>query len=90
MLVSESRAAGVIRPYAGRILGNVFRLSTTRVRDVMVPRERILAIDRSVGSEEVLDLLRESGYTRLPVYDVPVRKSASSPEAPKAGRTLSQ
>ena len=30
MLVSEARAAGAIRPYAGRILGNVFRLSRTR------------------------------------------------------------
>ena len=69
MLVSEAREAGAIRPYAGRILGNVFRLSQIRVRDVMVPRERILAIDRNVGPDEVLDLLRESGYTRLPVYD---------------------
>ena len=35
----------------------------------MVPRERILAIDRNVGPDDVLDLLRESGYTRLPVFD---------------------
>ncbi|MGH0033215.1 MAG: hemolysin family protein [Myxococcota bacterium] len=69
MLVSESRAAGVIRPYAGRILGNVFRLSRTRVCDVMVPREQVLAIDRNIDADELLDLLRESGFTRLPVYD---------------------
>ncbi|MDH3211751.1 MAG: CBS domain-containing protein, partial [Myxococcales bacterium] len=69
LLVSEAREAGTIRPYAERILGNVFRISRTRVRDVMVPRERVLAIDRSVGPEAVLDLLRESGFTRLPVYD---------------------
>jgi CBS domain containing-hemolysin-like protein len=68
MLVSEARAAGAIRPYAGRILGNVFRLSRTRVRDVMVPREQVLAVERGMGPEEVLDLLRETGYTRLPVY----------------------
>jgi CBS domain containing-hemolysin-like protein len=68
MLVSEARAAGAIRPYAGRILGNVFRLSRTRVRDVMVPREQVLAVERSLEPEEVLDLLRETGYTRLPVY----------------------
>jgi CBS domain containing-hemolysin-like protein len=69
LLVSEARDAGKIRPYAGRILGNVFRISQTRVRDVMVPRDRVLAIDRSVGPEAVLELLRESGFTRLPVYD---------------------
>jgi CBS domain containing-hemolysin-like protein len=69
LLVSESRAAGMIRPYAGRILGNVFRLTRTHVRDVMVPRERVLAIERGIESDELLDLLRGSGFTRLPVYD---------------------
>jgi len=68
LLVSESRAAGEIRPYAGRILGNVFRISRTMVRDVMVPREEMLAIDRNIAPEELLDLLRGSGFTRLPVY----------------------
>jgi CBS domain containing-hemolysin-like protein len=69
LLVSESRAAGVIRPYAGRILGNVFRLTRTRVRDVMVPRQDVVAIPRDIQPEEILDLLRESGFTRLPVYE---------------------
>ena len=69
MLVSEARAAGKIRPYAGRILGNVFRLTRTRVRDVMVPRDSVLAIDRHIESEDLLDLLRGTGFTRIPVYD---------------------
>ncbi len=69
LLVSEARDAGAIRPYPGRILRNVFRLTQTRVRDVMVPREKVLAIDRKLDPERLLDLLRESGFTRLPVYD---------------------
>jgi putative hemolysin len=68
-LVAESRAAGELRPYAGRILGNVFRLGRTRLRDVMVPRERVVAIDRSIDSDALLDLIKESGFTRIPVYD---------------------
>jgi CBS domain containing-hemolysin-like protein len=35
----------------------------------MVPRERVLAIERSVDPEALLDMLRESGFTRIPVYD---------------------
>jgi CBS domain containing-hemolysin-like protein len=69
LLVSESRAAGAIRPYTGRILGNVFRISRRTVRDVMVPRERVLAVDRRIALEELIELLRETGYTRIPVYD---------------------
>ena len=69
MLVSESRAAGKIRPYAGRILGNVFRISRTRVRDVMVPRDRMVAIERGIDSDALFDLIKESGLTRIPVYE---------------------
>jgi len=68
LLVTEARDAGAIRPYAGRILGNVFRLSRTRVRDVMVPRGEVLAVEMSTPPEELLDLLRETGFTRLPVH----------------------
>src|SRR5262245_43268456 len=69
LLVAESRNAGAIRPYAGRILGNVFRLARTRLRDVMVARERVVAIDRGVRPDALLDLIKESGFTRIPVYD---------------------
>jgi CBS domain containing-hemolysin-like protein len=69
ILVAESRAAGEIRPYAGRILHNVFRLGRTRLRDVMVPRERVVAIDRGIDSDALLDLIKGSGFTRIPVYD---------------------
>ena len=69
LLVSESRAAGAIHGYPGRILGNVFRLSRTRVRDVMIPRDEMTAVPSGVDPEDLLDLLRESGFTRLPVYE---------------------
>jgi CBS domain containing-hemolysin-like protein len=69
LLVSESRAAGAIHAYPGRILGNVFRLGRTRVRDVMIPREEMTAVPSGIDPEDLLDLLRESGFTRLPVYE---------------------
>jgi CBS domain containing-hemolysin-like protein len=69
LLVSESQEAGQIRPDTGRILGQVFRLSRVRVVDVMVPRDRMVAIDRRMDPDMLLDRLREEGYTRLPVFD---------------------
>jgi len=69
LLVKESQSAGAIRPEQGRILGKVFRSASKRVRDVMVPRERIFAVPISTDPETLLDQLREEGYTRLPVYD---------------------
>jgi putative hemolysin len=69
MLVAEAREAGEIRPYAGSMLHNVFRLGRTRLRDVMVPREKVVAIERGIRSDALLDLIKESGFTRIPVYD---------------------
>ncbi len=69
LLVSEAGEAGEIRPATQRMLGGVFAITRTRVRDVMVPRERVFAIPRSIEPEALLDRLREEGYTRLPVYE---------------------
>jgi CBS domain containing-hemolysin-like protein len=69
LLVSESREAGELRPATGRMLGGVLGLTRKRVRDVMVPRERVFAVPRQTDPEALLDRLREEGYTRLPVYD---------------------
>jgi CBS domain containing-hemolysin-like protein len=69
LLVAEARDAGTIRPYTGRMLGGVFAISLTRVREVMVPRERIFALPRSLDVAAFLDRVREEGYTRIPVYD---------------------
>ncbi len=69
LLVSEAREAGAIRSDTGRILGNVFRISRTKLRDVMVPRERVCAIPRQIDPDTLLDRIREEGYTRLPVYE---------------------
>jgi CBS domain containing-hemolysin-like protein len=69
LLVSEAGEAGRIVPDAALMLDNLFRLSTRRVRDVMVPRERVLAVPRTIGEDALLDLILEEGYTRLPVYD---------------------
>ena len=69
LLVREASESGQIRADTGRMLGNVFALSRTRVRDVMVPRLRVFAVPRGIGRDELLDRICEEGYTRLPVYD---------------------
>jgi CBS domain containing-hemolysin-like protein len=69
LLVSEASESGLIRPDQGRLLGNVFALSRRRVVDVMVPRLRVFAVPCTVSRDELLDLLCEEGYTRLPVFD---------------------
>jgi CBS domain containing-hemolysin-like protein len=35
----------------------------------MIPREEMTAVPSGIDPEDLLDLLRESGFTRLPVYE---------------------
>lgn len=47
----------------------MINLRRMRVEDVAVPKADITAVSMSVSKEELLDVFRESGLTRLPVYD---------------------
>jgi CBS domain containing-hemolysin-like protein len=50
------------------LLGGVFELKDTTVGEIMVPRVEIFAIDREAPWAEVLDRVRSSEHSRLPVY----------------------
>lgn len=50
------------------ILHNVLELSNKRVRDTMVPRTEIVAIDKDASLEELKNLFITSGYSKIPVY----------------------
>ena len=50
------------------LLNGVFRLAQTEVHDIMVPRVDLVGIDSSSTWREVVDLVRSSEHSRLPVY----------------------
>ncbi len=47
---------------------NVRRMRDIRIRDVAVPRADITALADTAELDEVVQVFRDSGYTRLPVY----------------------
>jgi CBS domain containing-hemolysin-like protein len=51
-----------------RIIANLFRFSQTRVREVMVPRPRIVALDIEQDRETILKVVLDSQFSRFPVY----------------------
>lgn len=50
------------------ILHNVLELSNKRVRETMVPRTEIVAIDRNSTIEDLKKAFIESGFSKVPVY----------------------
>ena len=49
------------------LISSVLEFSDTLVREVMVPRTDMVVLDADVTSEEVLDLVLEHGYSRIPI-----------------------
>jgi len=51
------------------MIGQIFQLDVTEVREVMVPRIDIKGIDKGTGIDDIKKLTRDVGYSRYPVYD---------------------
>jgi putative hemolysin len=67
-LIREGRKRGVFETSEEDLIHSVFRFADTVVKEVMVPRTDIVAVESGTGLEEVLRIMNERGFSRLPVY----------------------
>lgn len=69
LIVSGARDSGSIESTEGDMIQGVLDLQDTMVREIMRPRTSIIAIPMDMSVANVLGVIRESGYSRIPVYD---------------------
>jgi CBS domain containing-hemolysin-like protein len=69
MLVEETQEAGVMPEDQATYVQNVFELSDKTVRDVMIPREKVVTLSLHASGEEVLEIARQTAHTRMPVWE---------------------
>lgn len=72
MILRELRDEGIgtdIDREDSEILTNVLELSSKRVKDSMIPRTEIVAVEKHASLDEVLKTFISSGFSKLPVYD---------------------
>jgi putative hemolysin len=67
-LIKMGEEEGVLHKDKYKMLTKVFDLSETVVRSVMKPRAQMMTIDINAHIDVILDLVLESGYSRLPVH----------------------
>jgi CBS domain containing-hemolysin-like protein len=67
-LLRTGEAVGAIDEGEREMVEGVFDLSSTRAREVMVPRVDVVAVDVSASLDEVLEICSDRRLTRLPVY----------------------
>jgi len=68
-LVRVALREGSIPADQAELLQGIFRFEDKIVRDIMVPQDRVTAIDLNWDIERVMRAAKESGHSRLPVYE---------------------
>ena len=68
LMIEVGKEEGVLVEEERKMLHRIFEFGDTLVSEVMVSKEKIVAIDIDSDAEELLDLLVEEGHARIPVY----------------------
>jgi len=67
-MVMEGQETGVFSETEHEYIRNVFEFTHTYVREVMVPRTRMVALELQMSREELVRIILEAQYSRYPVY----------------------
>ena len=67
-LVEAGQEEGLLEQEEQKMIVSIFRLGDTLVREIMIPRIDILALDVNTPIEQTMDALQQSGHSRVPVF----------------------
>lgn len=68
LILTESEEGGAIKPSENELIQNVFDFDDRIVKQIMVPQNRVSAIDVELGRNEVTKSVIEEGFSRIPIY----------------------
>ena len=66
--IKEAREDGELEPSEGSMLLSVLRLDELQVQDIMIPRPDIVCAESEVAVSEVVDMITQTGHSRIPIY----------------------
>lgn len=68
-IVNVSSEEGVIEDDEKELICNIFEFGELKVKDIMVQRMDIVAVPVTATYTEIVDIFKESKFSRLPVYE---------------------
>lgn len=68
-LAREGAVSGTVESEEEEFINRVFRFTDRTVSEVMQPRTDIVAVEVGTPLQEVIEIFRSSGFTRLPLYE---------------------
>ncbi|MDP4220363.1 MAG: hemolysin family protein [Bacteroidota bacterium] len=67
-VLMESAKRGVVTPAESDLLESVFEFTETTAQEVMVHRSDVIGIDLATEPREIMHIIQNDGFSRLPVY----------------------
>jgi CBS domain containing-hemolysin-like protein len=68
-LLEQGKESGALDSNEHELIQNVFDFNERVVKNIMVPRTKISGIDIKSTRQELLDMIIDEGYSRMPVFD---------------------
>jgi len=66
--VTVAEQAGQIKDMEKRMIHRIFRLDDLEAKDIMTPRNQVVAVSADSLIKDIADTFHSEGYARLPVY----------------------
>lgn len=73
-LLDQGKESGALNLVEHELIKNVFDFNERVVKNIMVPRTKISAVEIDCPKEELLHTIISEGYSRVPVYDGSIDK----------------
>ncbi|MHB1050025.1 MAG: hemolysin family protein [Bacteroidota bacterium] len=67
-LLAEGERSGTIDKTEHELIKSIFEFTDTTVKEIMIPRTDIFAVDLAMPREKLIQTIIDQGYTRVPVY----------------------
>lgn len=67
-MVEEAENEGGIDAHESELIQSAIEFNDVEVYDIMVPRVKVIAIEDNYTMDEIADVFKQNGYSRLPVY----------------------
>ncbi len=68
-IIITGRSEGAIETGEEKLIFNVFEFNDTPVKKAMTKKSKIVMIDVDASKKEILKVIKENKYTRIPIYE---------------------
>ncbi|KAA3661587.1 MAG: HlyC/CorC family transporter, partial [Calditrichaeota bacterium] len=73
-LVEVGEEKGTLEKEEREMISSIFEFRDTQVKEIMVPRIDIVAVEQNTTLVELIELIKKKGHTRIPIYDTSIDK----------------